>query len=390
MPPVLQYVNRRYDEPDEEEEPLTPEELQEWMNQLKEDGRKMADAPREVKSNYDLVKAATAQNGLALTWADQDFQKDPELVRLAVPTYPGILYGADESLTQDHDLVLLAVQKDGMALRNCQGMDKHRDIVLAAVRNEAEIIKHIDWDWREDREVMTLAMEGYPEAYALASDEIKADSEIAAKAIKAYPKNLKEAPLEILDDIEVVKAAVRQNGHVFGDLPMDKKTDLEVVLAALSNENTSMAVVVLFEVQQADPALLENKQVALAALKASSSALRYLKSFKDDKEMVLEAVKHDGGALRHASDRLRADEEVVRAAVTCEHGIGLPYAADAFKENKAFVLWAVEINPMIFDYLSEQLQADEDVKNQARAPEHRTKPKEPPSADYSGDHSVDG
>jgi len=61
--------------------------------------------------------------------------------------------------------------------------------------------------------------------------------------------------------------------------------------------------------------------------------------FKKDKEIVLEAVKHDpyGVALEHADKKLRADKEVVLAALKND-GSALKYADESLKKDKEIVL----------------------------------------------------
>ena len=50
---------------------------------------------------------------------------------------------------------------------------------------------------------------------------------------------------------------------------------------------------------------------------------------KDDKEIVLEAVRPNGYALRYASERLKDDEEIVLEAVR-QDGYALAFAWDTF------------------------------------------------------------
>jgi histidinol phosphatase-like PHP family hydrolase len=49
----------------------------------------------------------------------------------------------------------------------------------------------------------------------------------------------------------------------------------------------------------------------------------------DDKDIVLEAVKKDGGALEYASEKLKDDKDIVLEAVK-KDGFNLLYASGRF------------------------------------------------------------
>jgi len=75
---------------------------------------------------------------------------------------------------------------------------------------------------------------------------------------------------------------------------------------------------------------------------ACGSALQHLdRDLKADKEVVLAAVQADGTALQHASNELKADKEVVLAAMHT-NGNAIQYASPTLKADKGFALAAVQ------------------------------------------------
>lgn len=78
--------------------------------------------------------------------------------------------------------------------------------------------------------------------------------------------------------------------------------DLMLTLIKLQHHNLTFA----------SERLKSDKAFVIEVVKMHPDVIRRL--FTDDKEVVLEAVKQDGGALLHASDRLRDDPEVVLEA----------------------------------------------------------------------------
>ena len=106
-------------------------------------------------------------------------------------------------------------------------------------------------------------------------------------------------------------------------------------------------------------------------IKAKETAIKHLNSgipfsrktfdlFRDDKEIVLMAVKESGIALKFASDRLKDDKEVVLEAVK-QNNIALGYASDRLKDNKEVVSEAVNLNGKVLCFASDNLRDDVEV-----------------------------
>ena len=83
-------------------------------------------------------------------------------------------------------------------------------------------------------------------------------------------------------------------------------------------------------------------------------------SIRDDKEVLLTAVKVDGGALEFASNRLKDDKDVLLAAVSQAGWTGC-YASDNLRNDKDVILTAVKNDGQVLYYASENLIDDKDV-----------------------------
>lgn len=87
------------------------------------------------------------------------------------------------------------------------------------------------------------------------------------------------------------------------------------------------------------------------ALKYASQKLR------NNKNIVLTAVKQNGNALQYVYIELWYDVEVAFNAVS-SCGLALKYASQKFKNNRRIVQKAVEENPNAIMYASKDLQLD--------------------------------
>ena len=134
-----------------------------------------------------------------------------------------------------------------------------------------------------------------------------------------------------------------------------KKYDKKKVLAAV---NFSIGD----KLEYASDALRNDKEVVLAAVKLDGRALKYASAdLKNDKDVVLAAMKQNGWALCWAGDDLRNDKVIVLAAVK-QHGIILFYASADLKNDTDVVLAAVKQNGMALKFASAKLKKDPDIR----------------------------
>ena len=80
-------------------------------------------------------------------------------------------------------------------------------------------------------------------------------------------------------------------------------------------------------------------------------------ALRADREVVLAAVAVDGAALAHADAALRADREVVLAAVGDSRGAALRLADDALRDDEQIVRAAVRHNGWALEHASPRLRA---------------------------------
>lgn len=82
--------------------------------------------------------------------------------------------------------------------------------------------------------------------------------------------------------------------------------------------------------------------------------------FREDREVMLAAVRDNGLFLSYASDALRNDREIVLAAVR-QDGMALSYASPALQNNRDVVMTAVRQNGGALQYASETLRSDREI-----------------------------
>lgn len=104
-----------------------------------------------------------------------------------------------------------------------------------------------------------------------------------------------------------------------------------------------------------------DKEIVLDALKFSRhNVILVSDELKSDREFILEAVKY-GLSTHQLSKELQDDKEVIYEAVIRHYDTALYYASDETKDDKVFILELVKKNGYILEYISDRLKDDEDV-----------------------------
>ncbi len=231
-----------------------------------------------------------------------------------------------------------------------------------------------DFNWsklpdslRNNRDFFLKAIKKSP-SYIInyASENLRNDKEFILEMIKndSWLGSIFEHISEkFTNNKEFVLEAVRINGSILelDSFPNNLKNDKEVVIEAVKENPYILNN--LPEIFRAD------KEIALEAVRQDGEALEFLsENLKNDKEIVIEAIKADGFILSsdgYISENLRNDKEVVLEAVKAT-GRNLKHVLKRFKDDKEVVLEAVKKDKRALEYASKRLQEDPDIINIAK------------------------
>jgi hypothetical protein len=190
-------------------------------------------------------------------------------------------------------------------------------------------------------------------------------------------KWLRHAPTYLRNDKEVVLAAVKENGTALQFANPYLRANPEIALAACTNNGWALQ----FCTYRGD-----RDVVVRATLQNPTSIIFANHEFMEDEELMqivtednltyrdicLLAVQQDGLALRFVHPDLLRDREFCVAAVTAPRssivektiqrgGTTLSYCLEEYRDEKSFVLIAVEYDGMSLGDASVRLQQDRDV-----------------------------
>ncbi|KAG2373695.1 hypothetical protein C9374_011984 [Naegleria lovaniensis] len=314
----------------------------------------------------ETVLAAVKQDGHALAYFRQtDFHNDREVVSQAVQQNGRALEYASVKLRADKEIVLQAVRQDPSAIQYaCHELQLDSDVFLASIcPNVAHKYSNTNWNnnatWlfetlKHDREFSMDAVSRNGFSLEHASIDLKRKKEIVLAAVRNQPHALKYAVDDLKNDREVVLEAAQRDG-----------TSLQYASTRLRSDKELILLTNILAFEYASNTLKNDKDFVLKILrKFGGAALQYVGySLRSDKDVVLQAVSmadRHYRTLEHASKSLLKDRDVVLAAVkAC--GLALLCVSELWGHDKEIVLEAVKHDKLAFNYATKELKAEKDV-----------------------------
>ena len=83
--------------------------------------------------------------------------------------------------------------------------------------------------------------------------------------------------------------------------------------------------------------------------------------FANDREFMLALLAYNGTYLEHASEELKADKEVIMAALQSGYSLQYEHVSDTLKTDKDFLLEIVSLDAFCLEFFSEELKQDEQI-----------------------------
>lgn len=264
----------------------------------------------------------------------------------------------DAALKDEEAFALKAVSASGDVLKYMRdGYKRNRAIVLAAVTNAGGVLRYADRGFRKDAEIALAAVTSDGAALRYVDSEWQDMDVFVLPAVRECPFALQWAGSRMRRNREVVLAAVQRHGAQLMYADARLKRDRRVVLAAVGNFPNALVY--------ADLALRADREVAMAAVRKNGAALEYVKgNLAGDRDIVIAAVRSYPAALMYAFSSMRDNFYVVMQAVTAvphestiyteaSSGEALRWASERLRQNVDIVRAAVRADPQAMNYALE-------------------------------------
>ena len=309
-------------------------------------------ASQNLRNDKDIVLKAIEKNPDALEFASKELQDNDMVVRRAILNYnTTALQFASDRLKNNFDIVKTAVQMNPEVLKFAsKELRNNEDIVKEAVAYDTEYFKFAGDKIKEQ----------FPNVEKFTEKILYDNKEYALNELQHTMSNFNSVSDRLKNDKEfigeIVTLGTGRNRLEF--IPDKFKDDKDIVLKAMKTDGISLEFV--------SDRLKEDKEVVMTAVKNNWKALEFVPDkFKDDKDIIMEVVKQNGKALKLASENMQKDREIVLASITStRYGTSnsLTTINEKFRDDKEIVMEAMSYSGGYgYELISDRLKNDKEV-----------------------------
>jgi len=246
-----------------------------------------------------------------------------------------------------------------------------RDTIISLLKKEAAYFKKLTDNYKKDKELISIAVENNSEVFKYVPQEIKEDRDFVLSLLKKEGRLFEYLSDELKKDKELVLIAVASDGYVLDDLHETLKADKEIVFEAVKSHPKSLAYahdsmkddmdIASYIIDNcidafkyvspvAKTTIFNDKELMIKLLKSNLDYILYLKDeWKDDKEFMLKLILESPSPniLKYASDKLKADRDLVLEAIK-HNGYALCYASTMLQQDKELFMLAIKDNGAVW------------------------------------------
>ena len=239
-----------------------------------------------------------------LSWVSERLRDDEDVANAAVSVWIENYEYLSDRLKLNELLASQFIQKNPYCFDKIHDSFKsNRAFILNAIANNSKVIDYIAPIFQKDQEIVLLAAQSYPGAYAyylsLAPPDFFKNKSNVIEIVSKYPMAIQQLSEDLKNDKEIVRAAIRKN-------------------AAAAKYS---------------PALQTDREFALEMIAINGEVIHYLEQFSKDEKFALECVKRNGLHLQFFQDSIRNNKHIVLEAYN-QNGEAIFFASNALMKDK--------------------------------------------------------
>ncbi|KAF0975367.1 hypothetical protein FDP41_005361 [Naegleria fowleri] len=338
-------------------------------------GFSLESASPELLKDNNFVMEAIRLNEKSVWYASEKLWKDRELVFEAIKQNKKALQWVSHTLRDDKEFVLKALQLLYPEFENFVSIsDANKEIMLKVVKDFGFLLKFASEELKNDRDVVCTALKSDYTSLEFASLDLQNDIEIALEETKRNGYALKYVSPQLKKTKDVVLTAVNQNGYALAYASDEMKKDREVVLAAVRKEGRALQYAdkklqkdqeIIFEAIKQDQSVFP--YISHHLFYKDCSYWEYLNCERKHKELILKLAKLGVERLfRYIPNKFTEDRELVKkvANINGLSVVGLCHYSP-LRNDKEIILEAVKNNGVALKFVSEELQKDPELVMEA-------------------------
>ncbi len=295
--------------------PSLLEELEVGLVVVNTNGLYIEYLPEKLRCDRGCVLAAVRENGMALKLIKDhgktNLENDSEVVYEAVCQNGLAIEHASEKRKKNDEIARAAVAQNGLALKHIPNPSK--EIVMEAIRQNPDAEQFVSRKMKSKDVTDVIKQCEYtrflrnPASITIAKDGVKKDRDLLLSMVSSDGNNLKYLLPEFQKDLEIVTTAFMKNGEAlqYASIELRKNQPLIQEIVEEAVKNNGLALKFAFEDSQKDP------KIVTIAVTQNGDALEFATNeLKDNKDIVLVAMKN-GGSIKNADPKWQNDPEVL-------------------------------------------------------------------------------
>ena len=322
----------------------------------KKDSSEFSNFPDWAKDDKDIVKSLSDFGWGVFENISERLRADREIVMLGLSgdSSNNLEHVTSEELKNDKEILKIAVSGHSQALQWVPEKWRHDkellDIILSKEVTATYSFEHFPLEYRDNEEIAKKVVGDDAGCFQYLSERLKNNKEITLIATSKSGDVLSEMPKSMLDDKDVVLNALAHDGWRYVDKISERlKNDIDIVTAAVLSDNRSL--------EYFSNEFKDNEKVIEACLKGNGSAYKYFSErFKNDRKIALEMSAKWDFDLGAAPEIFKNDREIVKNAIK-EDANNFKYIGGELLKDFAFLKEIFMLNDGILYHMDENLKA---------------------------------
>ena len=306
--------------------------------------------------------------------AREEVEKDFMLYAIKIDC--DVLSYASNKLLNDKEFMLQAIEENiGCTKYASDELRNDKEFMLQAIEKKIFTIWWVSNELLNNREFMIEAIQKNYFALGYASDELKNDKEFMQDVIKQDELYIGYLGKKLKNDKEFMLQAIRQNSWNVTFIGEKLRNDKEFMLKAIEQDSWSILCT--------SNELSDDENYKLQAIKLDSWCINFINPrMKNNKEFMLQAIKINSLCIEYVDDDLLKDrdffkkvndivnfskyesqqmitnKEIISQAIENKDIWCFAYVDPELRNNKEFMLHAIERDSSCIGYSSNELLND--------------------------------
>lgn len=198
-----------------------------------------------------------------------------------------------------------------------------------------------------------------------ASTEIKANADLILAAVRQNGLTLEFASENLKNNSRIVSAALSQNLLAYKFMGTQMWNDKQIMRDLVNKDGSLITNSLVSDEIRGTPGIVLNaikQNPGLIAKMYQNSSINEVMTVDmlDNPLVAIELVRNEGRFLKRLNSQMRANSEIVQAALK-NNGMSLEWASKDLRDDRSTVLFALDNNAAAHHYMGETLWRDRDI-----------------------------